>query len=209
MHHLPALVAAYGYPVIGLGVLIASSGLPLPVGELLVGAAIYASQTHRLDVLMLVLWASAGASVGGLIGYGVGLWAGAPALARYGRYVGLGPPRIRLGQFLFLTHGGKIVFFIRFIPVLAPFGGVLAGLNRMPRGRFVLFDVLGGAAWSAGIGFGSYLFGEAFLAVGRPLGIAGIVVLVVLGVFLFRFIKRQESTLQAQADAALAADPAR
>ena len=203
MHHLSALVTAYGYPVIGVGLFFASAGIPLPVGELLVGAAIYASQTHRLDILLLVLWAAVGACVGGVAGYGVGRWAGAPALARYGRLVGLGPPRVRLGQFLFLTHGGKIVFFIRFIPILAPFGGVLAGLNRMPWDRFLLFDVLGGVAWSVGIGFGSYLFGEAFEAVGRPLGIAGVVVLVVLGFFMLRFIKRKESALQAQADAAL------
>ncbi len=172
------------------------------MGELLVAAAIYAAHTHRLDILLLVLAASVGATVGGLVGFGLGRWAGAPALERYGRFVGLGAPRIRLGRFLFLTHGGKIVFFIRFIPVLAPFGGVLAGLNRMPWGRFLLFDALGGVAWSAAIGFGAYLFGAAFEAVGRPLGIAGVVLLVVLGVLGVRFIKRKETELQAHADAA-------
>ncbi len=203
MHHLSILVTQYGYLAVGVGLFLASAGAPLPVGELLVGAAIYAAHTHRLNVVLLVLAAGIGATAGGVAGFGLGRWAGAPTLARYGRFVGLGPPRIRLGRFLFLTHGGKIVFFIRFIPVLAPFGGVLAGLNRMPWGRFLVFDALGGIAWSAVIGFGSYLFGSAFEAVGRPLGIAGLVLLVVLGVFGFRFVKRKEAALQAQADAAL------
>ena len=208
MHHVSTLVAHYGYVAIGFGLLLASAGVPLPVGELLVAAAIYASQTHRLDILLLVAAASAGATVGGVAGFGVGRWAGAPVLSRYGKLVGLGPPRVRLGRFLFLTHGGKIVFFIRFIPVLAPFGGVLAGLNRMPWGRFLVFDALGGVVWSAAIGFGSYMFGEAFEAVGRPAGIAGVVLLVVALFFGLRWIKRMETTLQAHADDALGPDEA-
>ena len=203
MHHLSVLTSHYGYPAIFVGLLMASAGIPLPVGELLVAAAIYAAHTHRLDILILVAAASAGATLGGAVGFGLGRWAGAPTLARYGKLVGLGPPRIRLGQYLFLTHGGKIVFFIRFIPLLAPFGGVLAGLNRMPWMRFMFFNAFSGIVWSGAIGFGSYLFGEVFEAVGKPVGIAGLVALLVLGFFGLRWIHRQESTLQAKADAAL------
>ena len=203
MHHVSTLVTHYSYAAIGFGLLIASAGVPLPVGELLVAAAIYAAHTHRIDIFWLVTAAALGATIGGVVGFGVGRWAGAPVVARYGRFVGLGPERIRLGRFLFLTQGGKIVFFIRFLPILAPFGGVLAGLNRMPWGRFLFFDAVSGIAWSAAIGFGSYWFGAAFEAVGRPVGIAGIVLLIALGFYGFRFIKRKGADLQAQADAAL------
>lgn len=201
MSNLPELLREFGYPAIGVGVLVVSAGFPIPVGELLVAAAIYASQTHRLDIRLLLLIASAGATVGGAVGYGIGYWGGARLLERYGRFVGLGPARVRLGQFLFRRHGGKIVFFIRFMPLLAPFGGVLAGMNRMPWRRFLVFDVLGGVAWAAVMALGPYFFGEAFSAVGRPVGIAGILALVVLAVFGARRMKRYETTLQAEADA--------
>ncbi len=201
MSNLPELLREFGYPAIGVGVLVVSAGFPIPVGELLVAAAIYASQTHRLDIRLLLLIASAGATVGGAVGYGIGYWGGARLLERYGRFVGLGPARVRLGQFLFRRHGGKIVFFIRFMPLLAPFGGVLAGMNRMPWRRFLVFDVLGGVAWAAVMALGPYFFGEAFSAVGRPVGIAGILALVVLAVFGARRMKRYEAKLQAEADA--------
>ena len=201
MSNLPGLLREFGYPAIGVGVLVVSAGFPIPVGELLVAAAIYASQTHRLDIRLLLLIASAGATVGGAVGYGIGYWGGARLLERYGRFVGLGPARVRLGQFLFRRHGGKIVFFIRFMPLLAPFGGVLAGMNRMPWRRFLVFDVLGGVAWAAVMALGPYFFGEAFSAVGRPVGIAGILALVVLAVFGARRMKRYEAKLQAEADA--------
>lgn len=195
------LVREYGYAAVGLGVFVVSAGIPVPGGELFVAAAVYASQTHKLDIGLLVLVAAAGATGGGVAGFGIGYWGGAPILQRYGKRVGLGPARLRLGQFLFRKHGGKIVFLIRFMPVLAPFGGVLAGVNRMPWGRFLLFDALGGVAWSAVLGFAVYLFGEAFSAVGRPLGIAGVVVAVVLAIVGARYLKRHEAGLQAQADA--------
>ena len=201
MSNLPELLREFGYPAIGVGVLVVSAGFPIPVGELLVAAAIYASQTHRLDIRLLLLIASTGATVGGAVGYGIGYWGGARLLERYGRFVGLGPARVRLGQFLFRRHGGKIVFFIRFMPLLAPFGGVLAGMNRMPWRRFLVFDILGGVAWAAVMALGPYLFGEAFSAVGRPVGIAGILALVVLAVFGARRMKRYEAKLQAEADA--------
>ena len=201
MSNLPELVREFGYPAIGVGVLVVSAGFPIPVGELLVAAAIYASQTHRLDIRLLLLIASAGATVGGAVGFGIGYWGGARLLERYGRFVGLGPARVRLGQFLFRRHGGKIVFFIRFMPLLAPFGGVLAGMNRMPWRRFLVFDILGGVAWAAVMALGPYFFGEAFSAVGRPVGIAGILALVVLAVFGARRMKRYEARLQAEADA--------
>ena len=201
MADLPELVREFGYPAIGLGVLVVSAGFPIPVGELLVAAAIYASQTHRLDIRLLVLIASAGATGGGAVGFGIGYWGGAQLLERYGRLVGFGPARVRLGQYLFRRHGGKIVFLIRFMPVVAPFGGVLAGMNRMPWGRFLVFDVLGGVAWSAVMALGPYFFGEAFSAVGRPVGIAGIITLVVVALVAARRLKRHEAALQAQADA--------
>ena len=201
MANLPELVREFGYPSIGLGVLVVSAGFPIPVGEVLVAAAIYASQTHRLDIRLLVLIASAGATAGGAVGFGIGYWGGARLLERYGRFVGFGAARVRLGQFLFRKHGGKIVFLIRFMPVLAPFGGVLAGMNKMPWARFLVFDALGGVAWSAVMALGPYFFGEAFSAVGRPVGIAGILAIVALAVVGARRLKRHEAALQAQADA--------
>ncbi len=201
MVNLPDMVREFGYPAIGLGVLVVSAGFPIPVGELLVAAAIYASQTHKLDIGVLVLVAAAGATAGGVVGFGIGQWGGARLLERYGRFVGFGAARVRLGQFLFRRHGGKIVFFIRFMPLLAPFGGVLAGMNRMPWRRFLVFDALGGVAWAAVMALGPYIFGEAFTAVGRPVGVAGIVALLVLAVVGARRMKRYEARLQAEADA--------
>jgi membrane protein DedA with SNARE-associated domain len=201
--HLSTLVAHYGYLASFAAILMASAGIPLPAGELLIAAAVYAAHTHRLSLPLLVVVGSLGAVIGGGVGYAVGRSVAAATLRRYGRFVGLGPARIRLGQYLFLAHGGKIVFFLRFIALLGPFGGVLAGANRMKIGRFMAFNALGGVAWTIVFGVGGYLFGEFFQAVGRPFGIAAIVLAIGLVIGLVRYVHQREADLQQKADALL------
>ena len=92
-------------------------------------------------------------------------------LRRAGRRQGA-PGPLSLPQ----VHGGKIVFFLRFIALVGPFGGVLAGANRMAIGRFMIFNALGAVAWNLVFGAGGYLFGAMFEAVGRTAGVAAVIV---------------------------------
>ena len=200
---LSSLVADYGYLVVFAALLLAGAGVPLPAGELLIAAAVYAAHTHRLSIVALTLGGAAMAVLGGIVGYGVGRFVGAAALARRGGVVGLGPARLRLGRYLFLVHGGKIVFFLRFIALLGPFGGVLAGINRMPLARFLVFNGLGGATWVSVLAIGGYLFGAFFQTVGRPVGLAAVAFAIAVAVGAVVYIHRQEATLQAKADALL------
>jgi membrane protein DedA with SNARE-associated domain len=138
-----------------------------------------------------------------MVGYRVGRTAGAATLARHGRAIGLGPSRLRLGQYLFLTHGGKIVFFLRFVAFLGPFGGLLAGVNRMPVLRFVAFNALGAMTWATCICAGGYVFGSFFASVGQPIGFAALVVAAVVAAMVFVYVRQRGASLQAKADAAL------
>jgi len=202
--HLSTMVAHYGYVATFVAVMLASSGIPLPAGEMLIAAAVYAAHTHRLELSVLLAAGSAGAIVGGGVGYTVGRVLGTTAIHSYGRFVGLDAPKVRLGRYLFMVHGGKIVFFLRFIALVGPFGGVLAGANRMAIGRFLIFNVLGGIAWTLVFGVGGYSFGSFFEAVGRTAGVAAVVVtLAVLGAAAF-YVHRRGADLQAKADAAMA-----
>jgi membrane protein DedA with SNARE-associated domain len=196
---LSGLVAHYGYLVVFGTALVGSAGIPLPATELLIAAAVYAAHTHRLDVVVL----AGGAAVMAVIGFGAGKSVGAVTLARHGGAIGLAPRRLRLGQYLFLTHGGKIVFFIRFIAFLGPFGGLLAGVNRMPFFRFAIFNALGSVTWAVCVAAGGYLFGTFFASVGQPIGLAALAAAAALAVAAFIYVHQRGASLQAKADAAL------
>jgi membrane protein DedA with SNARE-associated domain len=198
--NLSALVAHYGYLATFVAILVASAGVPLPAGELLIAAAVYAAHTHRLSLGILVLVGSLGAITGGGAGYAIGRSVATVTLARYGGLVGLSPARVRLGQYLFHMHGGKIVFVLRFVALIGPFGGVLAGANRMPSSRFMAFNALGGVAWTLVFAVGGYLFGAFFKAVGRPLGVTAVIVAIGLVVGLAIYVHRYGADLQGKAD---------
>jgi membrane protein DedA with SNARE-associated domain len=63
--------------------------------------------------------------------------------------------KIKLGQYLFLRHGGMVVFFGRFVAVLRVLAAFLAGVNRMDSGRFLLANAAGRILWASVVGFGA------------------------------------------------------
>jgi membrane protein DedA with SNARE-associated domain len=110
---------------------------------------------------------------------------------------------LRLGQYLFLTHGGKIVFFLRFAALISPFGGLLAGVNRMPWRKFLIYNVMGGIAWAGAMSCGGYLFGTFFASVGKPVGLVALVLAAIGAIAMLAYIHRRGAALQAKADALL------
>ena len=200
---ISGLVARYGYLAVFVTVLLASDGVPIPAGEVLIAAAAYAAQTHRLSLGILIGVGSVAAVLGGAGGFALGRSVGVATLQRYGARIGLGAARMRLGEYLFRIHGGKIVFSLRFTALIGPFGGVLAGANRMPFGRFMVFNVLGGVVWTIVFGGGGYLFSAALKSVGKTVGVAAAVLVAAAVVGLVLYLRSREAELQKRADALL------
>src|SRR4051794_7544554 len=107
---LQQLIAHYGYVTVALVVAIESVGVPLPGETALVTAALYAGATHNLNIALVIAAATLGAAVGGAAGFAIGRRLGFPFLVRHGGRIGLDQGRIKLGQYLFRRHGGKVVF---------------------------------------------------------------------------------------------------
>ncbi len=188
------MIEAYGlWLVFGL-IAFESMGLPLPGESALIAAAVFAGTTHGFSIYHVIGAAAAGAVLGDNVGYMIGRSIGHRLLARYGKYIGLGSARLMVGQYLFLRHGGKIVFFGRFVALLRAFAALLAGANQMPWPHFLAMNAFGGVCWAALIGTGAYIFGENITLVAAPVGIMLIVVslgLVVAGVLFFRHHEKE------------------
>lgn len=200
---LPNLIHTYGYWAVGGVVGLESLGLPVPGETMLIAAATFAGATHRLDIGLVIAAGAVGAIGGDAAGFWIGRGVGWPLLHRYGGRVGLTEPRLKLGQYLFLRHGGKVVFFARFIAAVRAFAALFAGANRMQWRRFFIFNALGGIVWAGVIGIGAYLFGHQLHKFAAPIGgalLAGVVVVAIAG---FIFVRRHEKALIAEAERAL------
>jgi membrane protein DedA with SNARE-associated domain len=203
MHLVEHLIHVYGLVTVALIVGLECIGVPLPGETALLGAAIYAGTKHDLNIVAVILTAAAAAIVGRIIGYALGRGFGYWLLLRYGNYVRMTEARIKLGQYLFLRHGGKIVFIAQFVPVLRTFAGIFAGANMMPWRDFLFANVTGSIIWSLSYGYAAYTLGRQFERLQGPVVIFLAVITVVGFVVGGIFVNRHEAQLLAEAERAM------
>ncbi|GAC1675209.1 MAG: DedA family protein [Ktedonobacteraceae bacterium] len=70
--NLQQFLTTYGYWAVFLFVAIESTGIPFPGESMLLVAAIYAGNTHRLSIVLVIVAAACGAILGDTLGFLVG-----------------------------------------------------------------------------------------------------------------------------------------
>ena len=177
-----------GYPLLGLLVGIEALGIPLP-GETAVIFAGLAANQHRLSIVLVIVVASAGAIIGDNIGFVIGRRGGRTILERPGRFHDERMRVLAIGDPFFERHGSKAVFLGRWIAGLRVWASWLAGASSMPWHVFVLWNALGGIAWSTSVALAAYFGGKGVENVFSKVGLYGVIVVgaavIAGGAFLF------------------------
>jgi membrane protein DedA with SNARE-associated domain len=170
---------------------ITQHGLPGETALILFG--VLASQGHY-NIVEVIAVASAAAIVGDNLGYWIiGRWGGRRLFERWDwlkRYSERVLPRAEL---LMEKHGGKTVFFGRFITVLRYTAAWLAGLGRMHWARFLFWNAAGGICWATLVGLVAYYGGKSAADGIQKYGIfaaGGLVAILLLGWVATHFGKR-------------------
>jgi len=197
-----SLIESYGYLAVFVLVGVESLGVPLPGETALITAAIYAGHTHRLNPWLIFLVASAAAIIGDNIGYWIGDKGGYRLARRYGSKVRLDERKLKIARYLFDRHGGKVVFFGRFVSVLRTYAAFLAGTSKMRWRRFLPANAAGGIVWAGVWTLAAYLAGNALQRASGTINlilagaaVAGIVAAILL-------VRRQTGKLADRAEAA-------
>ncbi|MEV0404661.1 DedA family protein [Actinoallomurus sp. NPDC050550] len=134
-------------------------GFVFPGETAIVVAGVLASQ-HRVSLPVLLVVIVLSAVIGDSVGYEIG--------RRYGdRLLGMKVlhkhrPKVDKAHGLLRRRGAVAVFLGRFTALLRALMPALAGSAKMPYGRFLAFNALGGIAWGVGYTTGGFLAGAAF-----------------------------------------------
>jgi membrane protein DedA with SNARE-associated domain len=194
------LAQSYGAWLVAALIAIESCGIPVPGETTLIASAIYAATAPRLSLWIVLAAAIVGAIVGNLAGFAIGHFFGYRLLIRYGSYVRLPEPRLKIGEYLFRHYGIAVVVLARFVPLLRSIAPLVAGANRMPTRSFLAATVAGAIPWVMFDGLAAFYFGKQLI---RLSTVAMIVVVLLAaaaigGVALF--IGRHEKQLQIKAE---------
>jgi membrane protein DedA with SNARE-associated domain len=192
----------YALPaVIGLE----SLGVPSPGETALVLAAVLASE-HKLNIVLVIVIASASAIVGDNLGYLLGRKIGRDVLEAKGPFYKRRVRLVAAGDRFFDKHGGKAVFFARWVALVRFIAAWLAGINEMKWTHFLFWNALGGITWATTFGLVGFYAGKAAADAITHYGLIAAVVLAVAVVLLLVGLKIRE--VRAERAHELASEPA-
>jgi membrane-associated protein len=158
---LVGLITSIGY--IGLCVIIfAESGLFFgfffPGDSLLLTAGLLASR-GLLNIYILVPTLFFSAVLGDTVGYWFGAKTG-PLLFKREESLFFKPSYLLKAQAFYEKHGGITITLARFVPAVRTFVPIVAGAAQMKYRRFLLFNLVGGLLWAAGMTTLGYVLGR-------------------------------------------------
>jgi membrane-associated protein len=133
------------------------AGFFLPGDTLLFTAGIFAA-AGKLNIYQLLLAVVLAAILGDNVGYQIGRKTG-HKIFRKKDGIFFRAEYIEKAQRFYDAHGGKTIVFARFVPVVRTFAPVVAGVAKMRRRDFVLYNIVGGLVWGGGMTLLGYLFG--------------------------------------------------
>lgn len=154
-------ITDHGLPLLFVVVMIESFGVPLPGETALILFGVLASRGHY-NIAVVIAVAASAAIVGDNLGYWlIGRLGGRALFNRWGWLRKYSERVLPRAEELMAKHGGKTVFFGRFVTVLRYTAAWIAGLGRMHWARFLFWNAAGGIAWATLVGLVAYYGGQS------------------------------------------------
>jgi membrane protein DedA with SNARE-associated domain len=184
-----------GYPLLFALIAAESAGALVPGETSLILAGALAGD-GKLSLPVVIAVAASAAILGDNVGYVLGRQGLRHLAVRLGRSSGRAERALEHSEEFFKRRGPATVFVGRWLPGLRVFAAWLAGANRMPWPRFLLWNALGGIGWAATIGTIAYYVGRSASGSLAAIGFVGVGVVVIVWVTR-RFIDRLHHTSRA------------
>jgi membrane protein DedA with SNARE-associated domain len=165
---LNSLYGTVGYLGVFIAMVIESTLLPLPSELILPLAGFLISDHSQIEPLTHSPWnfwivVAVGVianTTGSLLGYALGAKLGRPFLDRWGRFLLIRNHEVDQAQRFFARWGSPTAFFSRLLPGVRSVISFIAGVSRMPLGRFTVYSTLGAIPWTIALVYFGTVLGE-------------------------------------------------
>ena len=144
---ITGFVAAIGYPGIFLLMIVEGILTPIP-SEFIMPFAGYLAARGDLNLVAVIAVGTAGAGIGNVVAYTIGMRLGRPLIARWGKYVGLGVDDLEWAESWFKKYGPVGVLVGHAVPGVRSIISFPAGVGRMRLRNFAIFSTAGASIWN-------------------------------------------------------------
>jgi len=180
------ILSQYGYLGIFLLILVENIFPPIPSEVILTFGGFLTTYT-KMNVWLVILFSTLGSFLGAVLLYYLGRIL---TIERMNRLLGSRPARmlrlkredVRKAEGWFLKHGGRAVFFCRFVPIVRSMISIPAGSARMRLRTFLPLTLLGTLIWNTVLVFLGRFMGDAWEVIEGYMNIYSKVALVAFGI---------------------------
>lgn len=132
----------------------------LPGDSLLFTAGLLASEGF-LNIWALMVLAALASALGNSAGYWFGAFVGPRLFTREDSFF-FNKKHIERSRGFYEAYGPRAIILARFVPVVRTFVPILAGVGRMRYRTFLIYNVIGGVLWGAGVALLGFMLGRVF-----------------------------------------------
>lgn len=148
------------------------AGFFLPGDSLLFVAGIYSNELASelinlnndvLNLLMVCLFVIGAGILGNTVGYWFGAASGPYLFNRPDTFF-FKKKHLFTARDFYEKHGGGAIVFARFLPIIRTFAPIVAGIVRMEKSKFGLYNIIGCIAWVLSMMFAGHYLYKFFLS---------------------------------------------
>ncbi|GMU78699.1 MAG: membrane protein [Acidimicrobiia bacterium] len=186
------VIEAIGYLGVALLVALESIFPPIPSEVVLPFAGFYAGKQGAIEVLGMILAATAGSLVGAWVLYGLAAWIGPVRLRGFvvkrGRWFGVKERDLDRSEAWFDKRANAAVLLGRCVPLVRSIVSIPAGFRHMPIVPFTIYTAVGSLVWNAALITAGAVLGARWEEVGDVVAILQWLVILVIAVAVAWFV---------------------
>ncbi|MFP9113960.1 DedA family protein [Flavobacterium sp. RHBU_3] len=115
-----------------------------------------------LNVTVLALLVAASGVIGNMFGYWFGYKSGTYLYKKEDTFLFRKKYLIQAHEF-FEKHGGRAIIFARFLPIVRTFAPIIAGIVKMDKKKFMLYNIVSSVLWAFAMIFAGHYLNELFM----------------------------------------------